>query len=44
LDDGTEGVEDFLDRCLMALSDGSEGKVGLACFGYVDDSVGEAGH
>jgi hypothetical protein len=43
LDDGAEGVEDFLDGCLVPFSDGGEGEIGLAGFGYVDDSVGEEG-
>jgi len=37
LDDSAEGVEDFLDGRLVALCDGGEGEVGLACFSYVDD-------
>jgi hypothetical protein len=29
-----------LDGRLVALGDGGEGEMRLACFGYVDDSVG----
>jgi hypothetical protein len=38
LDDGAEGVEDFLDGLLVSFCDGREGEVGLAGFGYVYNS------
>jgi len=38
LDDGGEGVEDFLDGDLVALCYGGEGEELLAGFGYVDDA------
>lgn len=41
LDDGAEGVENFLDRYLMSFGDCGEGEVFLAGFSYVDNAEWE---